>query len=628
MADRDDRAGRADRAGRGAGWDRWRAVAGTLTWSHPWATLYEPGRPGEPGRWFAGGRLNLAVNCVDRHVDAGNGDRTAVHWEGEPGDRRAISYRRLRDDVAAMAGALRGLGVGVGDRVALHLGWLPETVVAMLACARIGAVHTVLPTPLPAEALAERLDHFGPKVLFTQDGAWRHGTILPLKQRADEALSAAGGVQHTVVVRRTGIDVAWYEGDRWLDDLLAAPRPGQPPPDTSAAELDAGHVVLSNPLASRRGRTVSALHGAANLLASVTAIHRYALAAGHVSWCAAEISWLGAQSHGVLGPLACGDTAVMYEGMLDVPTRTRAWDLVRRYQVHTLVTTPSVIRHLRGWSGQPPAARTVTSLRRVVLFGEPAGRDLLDWLSTKVGRGQLAVADGWGQTELGGIVTVLGGRPVDPQRLPDPGFAIVDQDGHQVPDGGPGELVLRRPWAGLMRGLEGAGAEETVRRRWRLSGDADGADGVELGPYCTEDTVCRRPDGGLEFLGRTDEVINVSGQLVSLGEVREVLLQHPFVAAAEVVQQVDRRLGRSLAAAVVPAAGVTGDPALARDLLDSVRELLGGLARPRALLFVDRFAGDLPPAARRRALEALAAPAGDTPVHLTWEQVLAAAPPQ
>lgn len=591
----------------------WAAVADGFTWAQPWTSLHEPA-VGDLGRWFVGGKLNLAANCVDRHVPD-RGEQPAILWEGEPGDRREVTYRELHEQVCALAGALRGLGIGVGDRVALHLGWLPETVFAMLACARIGAVHTVLPTPLPAEALAERLEHFRPKVVLTQDSAWRHGATIPLKSRLDEALSATGGVEHTVVVRRTGLDVAWYEGDRWLDDLRAAPRPGTPSPDTSAVALEADHIVLSAPLANRRGRPVSALHGAATLLASVVAVHRYALSDGGVFWCAAEISWMGALAHGVYGPLACGDTAVMYEGMLDVPTRTRAWDIVGRYGVRTLVTTPSVIRHLRGWSRRPPARETIATLQRVVTIGEPADDDLVGWLQKEAGEGRLSLGDAWGQTELGGIVADLD-SPVDPARLPDPGFAVVDEDGREVPDGRPGELITRHPWAGLMRALEGVGADEIARRRWRRPGH-----------YRTGDTVRVRPDGRREFLGRTDEVVTVSGQLVSMGEVREAMLEHPFVAAADVFQRADRRLGRSLAAAVVPVGGVAGDTALARDLLDTVRELLGGLARPRALLFVNRFGEELSPATRRRALATLAAAGGeqDQPTHVTWEQVLAAA---
>ena len=588
----------------------WATVADELDWNEPWTALYEP--EGPYGRWFAGGSLNAAVNCVDRHLSV-RADQPAVLWEGEPGDRRALTYRQLHDEVCALAGALRGLGLGVGDRIALHLGWLPETVVAMLACARIGAMQAVLPTPLPVEALAERLDDFRPRVLFTQDGAWRHGTILPLKARADEALTATGGVEHTVIVRRTGQDVAWYEGDRWFADLVAAARPGMPTPETSAVPLPAEHQLLSVHLANRRGRPVSVLHGTATLLASALAVHRYALTDGGVFWCAGDLSWIGAQAHGVYGPLAAGHTAVMFEGMLDVPTRQRAWEIVERYGVSTLVTTPTVVRWLRGWSRRPPSPAAVASLRRVVTMAEPADPSLTEWLVHDVGGGRISVGDAWGQVQLGGIVSV--DHPVRPEALPDPGFAILNAEGGRVVDGRSGELVLERPWAGMLRAMEGAGAGEAASRHWRRPG-----------VYCTDDLARRRPDGSLDFLGRIDEVVSVSGQLVSLGEVREVLLDHPFVVAADVVERADVRLGRSLAAAVVLASDIEASAAVARDLLDTVREVLGGLARPRALLFVDRFGDELASVARRRALATLAASAGEEPLHVTWHQVLAAAP--
>jgi acetyl-CoA synthetase len=586
----------------------WAAVADELDWDQQWTSLYEP--DGRYGRWFTGGQFNLAVNCVDRHLTT-RADQPAILWEGEPGDRRALTYRQLCDEVTALAGSLRTLGVGVGDRVALHLGWLPETVVAMLACARVGAVHTVLPTPLPAEALAERLDDFRPRVLFTQDGAWRHGTILPLKARADEALGAVGGVEHTVVVRRTGVDVAWYEGDRWLHDLVAGSRPGGPLPDTDPVALDPEHPVLAVHLANRRGRPVSVLHGAATLCASALAIHRYALADGDVFWCAGDVSWVGAQAHGVYGPLVAGGTAVMFEGTLDVPTRHRTWDIVHRYGVSTLLTTPTVIRLLRGWSRRPPAAEIVSSLRRVVMIAEPVDAALTQWLADDVGGGKITVGDGWGQVQLGGVVSV--DRPIDPKALPDPGFAIVDPSGQELPTGQSGELVMRLPWAGMLRAMEGAGAEDVARRHWHRSGS-----------YSTYDVARRRRDGTLEFLGRMDEVVSVSGQLVSLGEVRQVLLGHPFVVAAEVVERADPQLGRSLAAAVVLAPEVSADASVARDLLDTVRELLGGLPRPRALAFVDRFGDELAPEGLRRALALLTAGAGEEPLHLTWAQILAA----
>ncbi|MGH3451543.1 MAG: AMP-binding protein [Haloechinothrix sp.] len=587
----------------------WAAVADELNWDQPWHSLYEP--DGGYGQWFRGGRFNLAVNCVDRHL-ADRGDQRAILWEGEPGDRRALTYRELHAEVVTLSGALRTLGVGAGDRVALHMGWVPEIVVAMLACARIGAVQAVLPTPLPAEALAERLVDFRPRVLFTQDGAWRHGTILPLKARADEALGAVGGIEHTVVVRRTGVDVAWYEGDRWLHDLVAASRPGGPVPDIAPVALDPEHPVLAAHLAHRRGRPVSVLHGAATLAVSALAMHRYALADGEVFWCAGDVSWVGAQAHGVYGPLLARATTVMFEGTLDVPTRHRTWDIVRSYGVSTMLTTPTVIRRLRGWSRRPPKPDVVASLRRVVMMAEPVDRELTHWLANDVGGGRIVVGDGWGQVQLGGVVSV--DRPVDAAALPDPGFAIVDACGEEVPAGHRGELVMRLPWAGTLRAMEGSGAEDVRQRHWHRA-DC----------YSTFDAARRRSDGTLEFLGRMDEVVSVSGQLVSLGEVRQVLLEHPFVVAAEVVERADPQLGRSLAAAVALTAEVAPDSSVARDLLDAVRELLGGLSRPRALVFLDCFGDELSRETVRRALALLTAGAGEEPLHLTWVQVLAAA---
>lgn len=593
----------------------WARVADTLSWARPWADLYVPAEGSDlQGRWFVGGRLNLSVNCVDRHLSA-RGDRAALLWEGEPGDRRALTYRELYDEVCGLARALSGLGVGAGDRVALHLGWLPETVAAMLACARLGAVTTLLPTPLPVEALAERLEDFGPKMMFTQDGAWRHGAILPLKSRADEALTAVGGVEHTVVVRRTGVDVVWFEGDRWLHDLVTRDSHEGPTTQPPPLPVEAEHPLTVVNLPSRRGRPLSVVHGTANLLAVASVLHAAGLSDGGIYWCAGDISWLGAQVHGVYAPLCAGDTAVMFEGTLDVPTPQRAWEIVNRYDVSTLVTSPSVVRQLRGWSRRPPAASAVASLRRVVTLGESIEPALQAWVVDEVGRGRLTVGDAWGQVELGGIVSV--DHPVQPGVIPDPGFDLLDEEGHSVTDGSVGELVMRRPWAGSLRGAEGAGTED-VDLHWTR----------HPGVYSTGDLARREPDGSLSFLGRLDEVANISGQLVSLSAVREVLLGHPFVAATEVVERVDGRLGRSLAAAVVLEQGMAASAPLARDLLDAVREVLGGLARPRALIFLDRLGDELPPSARRAALAILARSVREEPVHITWAQVLAAAESQ
>ncbi|MGC5020234.1 AMP-binding protein [Micromonospora sp. DT47] len=580
---------------------RWKAVAADLTWATPPHGLYEP--EGPYGRWFPGGTLNAAVNCVDRHLS----DRPAIHWEGEPGDRRTLTFRELADEVAAFAAVLRGLDVGPGHRVALHLGWLPEAVVAMLACARIGAPFSLIPVPLPVEALAERLESLRPRVLITQDGAWRHGTIIPTKSKVDDALTAAGGVQHTIVVRRTGLDVAWFEGDRWLHDLLAPARvpPSEPAP---APALPAEHPLLLSWLANRRGRPVLAVHGTATQLAAATALHRHGISSGGVFWCAGDIGWFGAQVHGVLGPLACGDTAVMFEGTVDVPNHRRLWDITERYGVATLLTTPSVLTQVRGWADGTPPESARRTLRRVVAMAEPLHPELWGWIAERVTGDKDAVADAWGQIELGAIVTV--DSPADPERLPDAGLAVVDEAGEPVADGVPGEMVLRRPWAGTLRAVEG----EVGYDHW------DQRPGI----YCTGDRAIRHPGNRLEFLGRIDPVVSVSGQLVSLAEIRDVLLEHPFLDAAEVVAVTDARMGRRIVACVVPAPGAGAGPVLAAELVTTVLETLGGLARPRGVLFLDRLGDDLPAEARRRALEIVAASAGDRTTEISWAQVLAA----
>jgi acetyl-CoA synthetase len=597
----------SERGGRGAAIAGWEGIAERLDWLRRWDAVHEPDPP--PGRWFVGGQLNVAVNCVDRHLPD-RGDQVAIHWEGEPGDRRTITYGELHGEVSALAGALRALGVARGDRVALHLGWIPEAVVAMLACARIGAVHVVLATPLPADALADRLAEVRPRILFTQDGAWRRGLILPLKARADEALAAVASVEQTIVVRRTGMDVAWYEGDRWYHDLLAEPRPGHDPPQQPPEYVACDYPLLAVHLANRRGRPIAAVHAAGRLLTFAAALHEGGLAADDGTfWCAVDLAWLAGQVHGVYGPLVCGATAVMFEGTLDVPTRSRAWEIIEHYHVTSLVTTPSVVRNLSLWTDNPPGRSQVASLRRIVTAGEPIEPPLRNWLLKTVGRGHTSHADGWGQIELGGIVTVA---PPSGD-LPEPGLEVVDPHGRQVGVGEHGELVLRHPWAGTVIGFEGDGEE--VQGHWERY----------RGAYATGDRARREPDGTHSVLGRMDDVVSISGQLVSLGEVRDVLREHPFVAEVEVVERALRKGGLGLAACVVVTPEVLAGEDLARDLRTGVKDALGGLAQPRAVLFVEAFPPDLPEAARRRALRLLAAAATCEATVVTVEQLRAAA---
>jgi acetyl-CoA synthetase len=583
-----------------AGWEK---AAGALRWDRPFEAVHRADRPA--GSWFPGGALNACVNCVDRHLPA-RADQVAVHWEGETGERRSITYGALHAEVATFADALRGLGVEPGDRVALHLGWIPETVVAMLACARLGAVHGVLPASLPADALADRLADLQPKVLVTQDGAFRHGLIIPSKSRADEALAAAGGVEATVVIRRVGVDVAWYEGDRWYHDLVAAPRPGTRKAARESVGAGAGvggaepvpvaadHPLLILPLAHRRGRPTWIVHRTGGYLVASATVHRRALTtrADDVFWCAAEIAWIAGQSHGVYGPLACGATTVMSEGTLDVPSRSRAWQIIDRYGVNALVTTPSVVRNLRQWVDTPPARADLRSLRLIVTLGERIDPETRNWLDVEVGGGRALVANAWGQTELGGLVSVTP-SPSSGAAVPDPGLEVVDVEGRPVAAGGTGELVLLHPWPGTFLDVEG------------IPDLGDAWWGPYPGAYATGDDARREADGRITVLGRRDPVVSISGQQVSLTEVGRILEEHPLLVAVDVVAVPDERRGQALCACVVLDRKAEAGDELARELRGYVHDLLGGLARPRTVAFVEDFPADLPPETRRRALRLL-----------------------
>jgi acetyl-CoA synthetase len=584
--------------------DRWSREAATLHWEQPFESVYEP--DGVAGRWFVGGRLNAAVNCLDRHLPS-RGDRVALYWEGEPGDRRSLTYAELLAEVEAAAAAFLSLGVRPGDRVALYLSWLPETVVAMLACARIGAVHVLNSSALPASALATRLAEVRPRLLITQDGAWRHGVVIPLKARADEALAAAtpATVEHTVVLRRTGIDLDWYEGDRWYHELVVSD------PDTGGAApiaVQSDHPLLVAYVANRRGRATGLLHRTAGFMVAAATVHRCAFAydADDVVWCACEVAWVVGQAQGIYGPLACGASAVMFEGMLDTPHHGRAWEVIERYGVASLLTTPVVMRRLREWTDAPPTPEHMKPLRVILTAGEPVDPPTGAWMAREAA-GRIVVGEIWGQTELGGAVTAIP-SPQGPGALPDPGFDVVDDDGRALPPGGRGELVLRYPWPGAYLAVCGADGDEPAR--WTT-------------PYATSDWAIHDEQGRVAFLGRRDELVNLSGQLVSLNEVAEVLTEHPYVSAVEVVRGINDDGTVAIVASIVVAPDATADDGLAQDLRSYVKEELGGLARLGAVVFAESFPADMSPAHRRQALELLCGYASRAPQTLTAAQIRA-----
>lgn len=569
---------------------RWERAAAALDWATPPDAVTD-GQPGRTG-WFPGGRLNLAVNAVHRHLPD-RADQVALHWEGEPGDRRDLTYAELDRDVLALADAFSQAGLVAGDRVALHVGLVPEAIVSLLAALRLGAVPSVLPAVLPADALTDRLADLRPRVLVTQDGAWRHGVVLPLKSRADEAMTAAGTVEQTIVIRRTGIPVPWFDGDRWYDELVAAPRPGAAStPNASALAVRSDHPSLITHLPNRAGVPVGVVHSSAGLAVVAAEVHRAMTThPDDVVWVPAELAWLASQSHGILGPLLEGGTAVVFEGMLDTPTHRRAWEIVARYGVRTMLVTPSVIRALRSWVGNSPTPDEVASLRRIVTAGEAIDEPTERWLTSAVGHDRVTISNAWGQTELGGAIAfpATGGNPAPP----DPGFRVERSDGSPAEVGEIGDLVLRHPWPGTALGvLRGDDVEPSVPH-------------FRDGALVTGDRARRTVDGRLELLGRSDRVFTVAGQLVSADAIALALADHPFVAHAVVVDRADSTTGRAVVAVVQPR-DRPGDEQLAHELQGHVRELLGGLSQPRSVVFLDRFPDDpddprLLPALRRLA---------------------------
>ncbi|TVR26075.1 MAG: hypothetical protein EA387_02955 [Nitriliruptor sp.] len=585
---------------------RWASAAEQLTWAQPPRAVAE----GEEGRvdWFPGGTLNLAVNAVHRHVPT-HADRIALHWEGEPGDRRDVTYGELDREVTALADALVASGLVTGDRVALHVGLVPEAVVALLACFRIGAVPAIVPAVLPADALTDRLADLRPRVLVTQDGAWRHGVVLPLKSRADEALTGTGTVEQTIVIRRTGIPVPWFDGDRWYDELIASPRPGSSAGSRSSpVAVASDHPSLITHLPNRAGVPVGVVHGSAGLATVVGEIHRSITGSPtDVVWVPAELAWLASQSHGILGPLLNAGTTVVFEGMLDTPSHRRAWEIIARYAVRTVLVTPSVIRALRSWVGNGPTPDQVGSLRRIVTAGEAMDEDTERWLTSTVGHDRAAVVNAWGQTELGGAIAFP--ATDDGPAPPDPGLRVEAPDGTRVAVGEVGDLVLRHPWPATALGvLRGESIDDTFPL-------------FRNGALVTGDRARVAADGELELLGRSDRVFTVAGQLVSADAIALALTDHPFVARAMVVDRPDSTTGRAVVA-VVQACDRPADEELARELQEHVRELLGGLSQPRSVVFLDRF----PDAEDPRLLPALRRLASPSHVvaHLHVRQVTAA----
>jgi len=550
-----------------------RQAAELVEWTEPWHTVCEWELPF--AKWFIGGKLNVSWNCLDRHVLAGRGDKVALHFEGEPGDTRTVTYAALLDEVQRFANVLKGLGVGRGDRVNIYLPMIPEAAVAMLACARIGAAHSVVFGGFSSQALADRINDAEAKVLVTADGGWRRGEVFPLKPQADEALRDTPSITAVVVVRRGGIEVPMTQGrDHWWHDLMAGADPVCP-----AEPMDAEQLLFLLYTSGTTGKPKGIMHTTGGYLTHVTYTHKYVFdihPETDVYWCTADVGWVTGHSYIVYGPLSNGATQVMYEGVPNHPGNDRMWQIVEKYGVTIFYTAPTAIRTYMKWGIEEPAKHDLSSLRLLGSVGEPINPEAWMWYHEHIGGGRCPIVDTWWQTETGGIMisplpgatTTKPGSATFP--LPGVGAEVVDDEGRIVTKGG-GYLTLTHPWPGMLRGIWGDPQRYTDTYWSRFAGRYFAGDGAKLDD-----------EGYLWLLGRVDDVMNVSGHRISTTEVESALVSHPSVAEAAVVGANDATTGQAIIAYVTLVGGASADE---QDLRNHVAREIGAIAKPKTIYF-------------------------------------------
>jgi acetyl-CoA synthetase len=546
---------------------RWNKV---LDWDAPWA------------KWFVGGTLNASYNCVDRHLKTWRRNKAAIIWEGEPGDTRVLTYRDLYREVNRFAAVLLDLGVTKGDRVAFYMPMIPELAIGLLACARIGAPHTVIFGGFSAEALRDRINDSQAKLVVTADGGWRRGSVVPLKDTTDTAVAEAPTIEHVLVIKRVGSDVrpvTMREGrDVWYDDALAASARGPVAPE----QLDSEHPLYIMYTSGTTGKPKGQLHTTGGYLTGTSLTHQWIfdLKEDDVYFCTADIGWVTGHSYIVYGPLANGATVVMYEGSPDTPDKDRFWDLVEKYGVTILYTAPTSIRTFMRWGDQYPAKHDLTSLRLMGTVGEPINPEAWIWYQQHIGGGRCPIVDTWWQTETGMImISPLPGLvPTKPGSAtrPFPGIQadILDEGGNSVPNNTGGNLVIKRPWPAMSRTIWGD-PDRYVATYWAKY----------PGIYLTGDGARRDDDGYYWLLGRVDDVVNVSGHRLGTMEVESALVSHPAVAEAAVIGASDPITGQQIVAFVTPRAGQPANDALATELKEHVVRAIGALARPKRIYF-------------------------------------------
>ncbi len=550
-----------------------RQAAELVTWSKEWDTICDWDVPF--AKWFVGGQLNVSENCLDRHVAAGRGDKVAFYWEGEPGDTRTLTYAELVDEVQRFANVLKGLGVAKGDRVNIYLPMIPEVAVAMLACARIGAPHSVVFGGFSAQALTDRINDAEAKVLITADGGYRRGEVFPLKPQADQAVEGAPSIEHVVVVRRGGNDVSMQAGrDHWYHDLIATADPECP-----AEPLDSEQLLYLLYTSGTTGKPKGIMHTTGGYLTQVAFTHKYVFdlhPETDIFWCTADVGWVTGHSYVVYGPLANGATSVMYEGVPNYPGNDRFWAIIEKYGVTILYTAPTAIRTFMKWGAQEPEKHDLSSLRVLGTVGEPINPEAWIWYWEHIGGGRCPVVDTWWQTETGGIMIspLPGATTLKPgsATFPLPGITaeLVDDHGNTVSRGG-GYLTLTRPWPSMLRGIY-RDPERYQETYWsRFPGRYFAGDGAKLDD-----------DGYIWLLGRVDDVMNVSGHRISTTEVESALVSHPSVAEAAVVGANDPTTGQAIITYVILR---SGSDATEANLRDHVGQAIGALAKPKGIYF-------------------------------------------
>jgi acetyl-CoA synthetase len=536
-------------------------------------------------RWFADGKLNVSANCLDRHVEAGNGERVAYHWRGEEGEEREITYAELHRDVQRFANALKARGIGKGDVVGIYLPMIPEVVVAMLACARIGAPHNVVFGGFSAEAVRERMEFSEAKALITVDGARRKGKTAPIKSAVDPEIESVSSIETIFVVKATGTECEMKDGrDLWFDQELE-----KADPECAPEPLEAEHPLYVLYTSGSTAKPKGVLHTTGGYLLGVTWTHRYVFdlkPESDVYWCAADVGWVTGHSYIVYGPLSNGATSIIYEGAPDYPDKDIWWEIAERYKATILYTAPTAIRACIKWGAEYPAKHDLSSLRLLGTVGEPINPKAWLWYYEVIGGARCPIVDTWWQTETGnilisplpGLIATKPGSATKP--LPGIDAAVVDEEGNEVPEGQQGLLILRRPWPGMLRTLfkEDDRFEETYYGKFDET------------TYFVGDAARKDEDGYFWLLGRVDDVVNVSGHRLGTAEIESAIVSHPKVAEAAVIGITDETTGQAVCAFVTLEGDLEGSEEIQKEIRDHVADRISKIARPARIIWT----GDLP----------------------------------